>query len=271
MTDLKANNSSLIQAENQQLKLFGSDQMDAAFFAYEESVPTPEFTGERLFKNKPEVYHSITALSAEGLGVKRIGRILHVSPNTVLAVRAREPESIDTEKRRIARLSREGARMCVEGIVEMLCDPVQIKKISVKDLGIVFGILAEKHELLSGSPTARLQTIGDPNAVGILEHMRWAKEEYERRMDCAARKTEQRTAAEADPDTDEEPAIVAPGPVQRKPIALLEAHKGTVGQTPHRTDENPANIDRNDAADSTSNNTILPKAISHSEQGAKQI
>lgn len=235
MTDLKTNNPSLIQSENQQLQLFGSSQMDAALFAAEETAEQREYTGARLFAKDPERYKAVVALSGEGLGVLRIGKILHVSPHTVMAVRAREPECVAIEKSRIAGLSREAARMCVEGILELLCDPEQRKKMGIKELGITFGILAEKHELLSGAPTARIQTVGDPTAVGILEHMRWAKEEYERRMGCGAGKTEQRTAPEADPDGNgdqDQPAIVAPGPVQRKPIALLEAPKCSVGRRP---------------------------------------
>lgn len=184
--------TSLIKIADQQLPLFGSDQMDPALFAAEESGVTPEFTGARLFANSIETYRAIVALSAEGLGIRRISRILRVSPNTILAVRNREPESIDADKKRLASLSREGARMCIEGIIEMMCDPDQVKKMSIKDKGIVFGILAEKSELLSGSPTARLQTIGAPAAVEVIEYMRWLKTEYDRRMGLGGGKEKQR-------------------------------------------------------------------------------
>jgi hypothetical protein len=264
MSDAKSN-PSLIQSDNQQLNLFGSAQMEDSLFAGEEKSEQREYTGARLFATDPERYKAIVALSGEGLGVLRIGKILHVSPHTVMAVRAREPECVAIEKSRIAGLSREAARMCVEGILELMCDPEQRKKIGIKELGITFGILAEKHELLSGAPTARIQTIGDPTAVGILEHMRWVKDEYERRMGCGAGKTEQRTEAEADLEDNgadleaDQPAIgenkdqdqaanATPGPVQRPAIALLEAHQESVGQTPHRSDDMPINIGSNEGA-----------------------
>jgi len=249
------NNPSLIQGDNQQLKLFGSDQMDDTLFAAEETAEQREYTGARLFAKDPERYKAIVALSGEGLGVLRIGKILHVSPHTVMAVRAREPECVAIEKSRIAGLSREAMRMCVEGILELLCDPEQRKKMSIKELGITFGILAEKHELLSGAPTARIQTIGDPTAVGILEHMRWAKEEYERRMGFGEGKEEQKEDVKPAPGSGEDqdrPTIGTPGPAPRLPIALLEAPKCSIGQTPHRIEETLANIDRNEGGKNVS-------------------
>lgn len=261
--------SSLIKHADQQLPLFGSDQMDPALFAAEESGATPEFTGARLFSNSPDTYRAIVALSAEGLGAMRIGKILRVSPNTVLAVRAREPESIDIEKRRLASLSREGARMCVEGIIEMMCDPDQVKKMSIKDKGIVFGILAEKSELLSGSPTARLQTIGAPPAVEVIEYMRWLKTEYDRRMGFGEGKEGEKAngseskapALTADTDQanaeiptckDQDPVeIVDPGlngEVESEEISAEQGKTGisrSVGQTPHRNIETPINIESN--------------------------
>jgi hypothetical protein len=171
---------SLVKSQSQQLTLFESDRMPASFFA--ESESTGEFTGARLFKSRPETYKAIIALTAEGIGAIRIGKILSVSPNTVLAVRAREPESIDIDKKRLSGLSREAARMCVDGIIEMLCDPKQVKNMSIKDKGIVFGILAEKSELLSGSPTQRVQNIGTPPAQEVIEYMEWLRCEYAKRI-----------------------------------------------------------------------------------------
>lgn len=262
-------NADLIKIADQQLPLFSSAQMDPALFAQEEAGANPEFTGARLFEHKPETFRAIVALSAEGLGVQRIGKILHVSPNTVLAVRARSPESLDIEKRRLASLSREGARMCVEGILEMLCDPNQVEKMSIKDKGIVFGILAEKSELLSGSPTARLQTVGAPAAVEVIEYMRWLKTEYDRRMGFGEGKEKERAIgpasaldqgegrgpgmyeddAETGPCTDQGPSEIvdsgAPGEVDlavNQAGTPDQAPEGSVGQTPHQSDDMSVNI-----------------------------
>lgn len=182
----------------QQPTLFGgggSEAMDAALFAADEGSRNPEFTGARLFAQKPDIYKSIIALSAEGLGVLRIARVLHVSPNTVLAVRQREPAAVDIERKRLAGLSREAARMCVEGILEMLADPKQVAKMSIRDKGIVAGILVEKSELLSGGPTARVETHGQSASVDVVEYLRWIKEEYASRIGSGAEKEGQRALA----------------------------------------------------------------------------
>lgn len=256
-------NPSLIKIADQQLPLFGSDQMDPALFAVEESSEQREFTGARLFSANPDTYRAIVALSAEGLGAIRIGKILHVSPNTVLAVRAREPESVDIEKRRLAGLSREGARMCVEGILELLCDPVKRGKLTLKDMGIVNGILVDKSQDLSGSPTARLQIIGTPAAVEVIEYMRWLKTEYDRRMGFGEGKEEQREVAAllapaieaevllalADPGAAE--AVPGPGEDQDQLAIVAPGENGeaecSVGQTTHRIDGTPVNIDLNES------------------------
>jgi hypothetical protein len=281
------NNQSLIQGDDQQLKLFGSQDMDPALFAAEEKGPQRMFTGARLFAQNPELYKAIVALSAEGLGAIRIGKILHVSAHTVQAVRQREPEHVAIEKNRIAGLARAGARMCVEWIMDKLSDPKQVKKVSIKDLGIVGGILAEKSELLSGAPTARILNV--TATVDYDEYVRGRRDEYERQRMGLSRGNEKTNAPAVavagatdtrGPDTDQGGPVpgAAPGAVQRRPIALLEAPKDhqapapivdpgairtlmdniyqeiakdqvperTVGKLTHRQDDMPENIDRNE-------------------------
>jgi hypothetical protein len=188
---------SLIDKDRQQMELPlpTSDQMDDAFFLDDEAGPSREFTGARLFSKHPETYKAIVALSAEGLGAIRIGRILAVSPNTVLAVRSREGVNVDIEKKRISNLSRAAARMCVEGIVEMLCDPDRSKEMSLRDRGIVFGILAEKAELLSGAPTARIAV--DSSDVELSEYLKWLRSEHAKQIGLEAEKREEK-AVEAE-------------------------------------------------------------------------
>ena len=257
--DISTTHPSLLKAEDNQLKLFTSDQMPAELFAEQESRTNPEFTGARLFAQKPDTYKAIVALSAEGLGAIRIAEILHVSSNTVLAVRAREPESVEIEKKRLAGLSREAARMCVEGILELLADPDRRRKVTIREFGITNGILVEKAELLSGSPTARLHTIITSEDEGYEHYLAVLEAEYKRRMGLRAGKDEQK----------EEPRSLESmnsAPI-RKPIALLEAPKErlsmppiatpganeTIGQTPHRVDDMPVNIDRIEVVKSGSN------------------
>lgn len=150
---------SLIEQAGQQLELIRSDEMDAEVFR--DSEQQGEFTGARLFKQNPDLYRTIISLLAEGLGVIRIGKLLRVSPNTVMAVRDREPEAIDIAKKRIADLARRGAQVCVEGIVEALLDPERRTKVSAKDMAIIAGVLVDKSELLSGGATVRIGHVGD--------------------------------------------------------------------------------------------------------------
>ena len=102
-----------------------------------------EFTGDRLFDQKPEVYQAVVYCLAEGFGVIRIGKLLKVSPNTVMAVRDREGEAVDIEKERLSKLYRKGARLAGERIVEDLLDDEQAKKIPANQKAVIGGILTE--------------------------------------------------------------------------------------------------------------------------------
>jgi hypothetical protein len=122
----------------------------------------------------------------------------------------------------------------------------------------VFGILAEKAELLSGSPTARLQTIGAPPAVEVVEYLNWLRSEYARRTGLGGGKEGQRVieAAAADPalaaaGVDQGPAeIVEPGAcgVADPALAADPAPDCSVGQTTHRQDDKAVNIEPNEGA-----------------------
>lgn len=260
-------NDSLIKQDESQLRLFGSDQMDTSFFSEDESRESPEFTGARLFSTRPDTYRSIISLSAEGIGVLRIARILHVSPSTVLAVRSREPEKLEIEKNRVATLSREAARMCVEAILDALADPEQIKDLSIKDLGIVHGILVEKSELLSGSPTSRIQ-VGPSSDVDFVQYMSQIRDEYtRRRMGLGEGKEGTKSSGDgesreslpgADGLTDGVPATG-----QRRPVALLEAPKRAVGITTHRGDAMPVNIDPDAQGVVDQGSIILDDSVTH--------
>ncbi len=154
------NNRSLIKPDTEQLDLISSDQMPDDIFREDEAgdkYGVREFTAARFFSNEPEKYRTIISLVAEGLGVIRIGKLLKVSPNTVMAVRDREGEIVDIEKERISRAARSAARMCIEGIIEDLSDPERRKKISARDKSIIHGVLIEKSELLSGGATSRVE------------------------------------------------------------------------------------------------------------------
>ena len=151
---------SLVKRQAQQLELISSEDLGDQIFAEDEGGDHGEFTAVRLYARRPETYLAVISLLAEGLGMIRIGRLLHVSPNTVMAVRDREPGSVDIEKTRIAAEARGAARLCIESIIETVSDPARRAKLNPRDLGVLAGILIDKAQLLSGGATARIETIG---------------------------------------------------------------------------------------------------------------
>ncbi|MHC4616781.1 MAG: hypothetical protein ACYTEQ_03410 [Planctomycetota bacterium] len=173
----------------QQLDLVPSPNMPDALFADQEK--RGEFTGERLAARDPERYQAVMSLLAEGVGVKTIGRILSISPNTVLAVRDREPSAIDTLKNKIANDARSVSHLCVESIRDILTDESRAKKVSAKDHAIIFGILTEKSELLRGAATGRVElTSADPGQNELVEYLEGLRRES---MDSSGETPEQKT------------------------------------------------------------------------------
>lgn len=150
---------SLIQREAQQAELIPISELDAALFCEEEQAAVGTYTGERLFTQRPETYRAAVSLLAEGVGILRIAKLLKVSPSTVIAVRDREPGAIEIEKARLAKACLRGAQLCVEGIVEDLSDDERRKKIPTSQKAITAGILTEKHQLLTGQATGRLERV----------------------------------------------------------------------------------------------------------------
>lgn len=113
-----------------------------------------EFTGERLFRDRPEIYQAIIRMTAEGLSISATARALRVSRNTVCAVREREAVPIEQEKKEVLNLLRKGMRLGAERTLELL----PYTK-SAKDAALVTAIMADKHQLLSGEATSRVERI----------------------------------------------------------------------------------------------------------------
>lgn len=131
------------------------------FFA--EMEAKGEFTGERLFDQRPDTYRAIVFLLSQQppVGVIRIGKLLSVSPNTVMAVRDREGVTIDVVKQRLADVAHNGALLASESILEALNERAKNAHLlsvrDLKDIAVVYGILVQNGQLLSGQPTARLE------------------------------------------------------------------------------------------------------------------
>lgn len=132
-----------------------------SFFSFAELEAKGDFTGERLFHQRPDVYKAVVLLLAQQMGVIRIGKLLSVSPNTVMAVRDREGVTIDQVKLRLADVAHSGALLASESILEALNAKAATAHLlsvrDLKDIAVVYGILVQNGQLLAGQPTARVE------------------------------------------------------------------------------------------------------------------
>lgn len=153
---------SLLNTDDGQYEMFKTNRR--LFFDVMEAKG--EFTGERLYQQRPDTYKAVVVLLGQGVGVIRIGQLLGVSPNTVLAVRDRESIAIDIVKEHLARVAHNGAALAGEGLVDQLSkvlrdaakrDHATLDVKELKDLAVIFGIFTTNGQLLAGEPTSRVE------------------------------------------------------------------------------------------------------------------
>lgn len=113
-----------------------------------------EFTGERLFRDRPGVYAAAVRMIAEGQSISAAARALGISRNTVCAVRDREGVSVEQEKKELLRDLRRASRLGVEKVLELLPDTK-----SAKDAAIVTAVMVDKGQLLAGEATSRVERV----------------------------------------------------------------------------------------------------------------
>jgi hypothetical protein len=147
---------SLIQNQpNQSGDLFSTNEMNDALFAKDEKKG--HFTGERLFKRRPDVYKQICVFLGEGVSVNRVAKLMRVSVHTVLAVRDREPDLIAAEKERTIGNMRKFVRLSSERLID------EVDKIPLQSLPVAMGIAVDKGELLAGQATSRIEHVNVPS------------------------------------------------------------------------------------------------------------
>ena len=126
----------------------------------------PKFhcTGERLWRDRPDVYKAVVRLLAEpGVSVRTICRECHVSDHTIRSVASREGIAIATVKKEVLSNIAHGMRLASERVIELMPEA------SAKDALIGVGILGDKMALLSGEPTARIE-INEHFDIGAALH-----------------------------------------------------------------------------------------------------
>lgn len=113
----------------------------------------PKFhcTGDRLFRDRPDVYKAVVRLLAEpGVTIRTICQTCHVTDNVVRSVKEREKISIAHEKKNVLASITHGLRLASERVIELM------PTASTRDSLIGVGILGEKMQLLGGDATSRV-------------------------------------------------------------------------------------------------------------------
>lgn len=113
-----------------------------------------EYSGDRLFSHRPEVYRAVVSMLAEGIGTTTIAKACQVSPNTIYAVRNREGITIESERKELLRNLRQAAKLSVEKTLDLL---PSLK--SAKDAAITAAVMIDKLQLLSGEATSRIERV----------------------------------------------------------------------------------------------------------------
>jgi hypothetical protein len=142
------------------------------FLFAEEDLPKidrakPKFhcTGERLFRDRPDVYKAVVrGLAEPGVSVRSICAMCHLSDHTVRSVAAREKISIAAEKERILADLGHVQRLCVDRMIELVPDA------PLKDVNLCFGISTDKALLLNHEPTVIFE---EAKPINVYEH--WKK------------------------------------------------------------------------------------------------
>src|SRR5215471_11441878 len=85
------------------------------------SGPKFHCTGERLYRDRPDVYKAVVRMLAEpGVSIRSICATLHVTDDTVRAVKEREKISIAAEKKTVLKNITHGLRLASERVIDLM-------------------------------------------------------------------------------------------------------------------------------------------------------
>jgi len=130
--------------------LFSEDDL----LEIEKAKPKKKFhcTGERLFRDNRARYLRVTRMLAEpGVSIRMIVEECHVSDHTIRSVAAREKIPIAAQKQAILADLGHVQRLCVDRMIEL------VPEAPLKDVTLCFGVTTDKHQLLSGEATMRVE------------------------------------------------------------------------------------------------------------------
>ena len=135
--------------------LFSADVLEALTSAEARG----EYTGERLFSQRPDIYRATVELLGQGVGVRQIARTLRVSHNTIAAVRRREGDTVDTLKEQTVQALARFVGAASERLLE------EVHTIKLEALPVALGIATEKLLLLTGQATQRVAHVDEAPQV----------------------------------------------------------------------------------------------------------
>jgi hypothetical protein len=116
------------------------------------TLSSAPYTGERLLRDRPEIYQAITKMLASRVSIKQIKAFLGVHHCTIAAVAEREAPSIDTMRKRLTAQ----AAVALEVVGDEIIENVLTGKMKPGELSHAYGMLFDRYQLLTGGATIEM-------------------------------------------------------------------------------------------------------------------
>jgi hypothetical protein len=129
------------------------------------ALSTGHYTGERLLRDRPEIYEAITKMLASRVPIKQIKAFLGVHHLTIAAVAEREAPSFDTMRKRLTAQ----AAVALEIVGDEIIENVLEGRIKPSELPHAYGTLFDRYQLLTGGATVRIEKIEAEDVHAQLE------------------------------------------------------------------------------------------------------
>lgn len=148
--------------------LFSDEEMGLEYIEPDKdgAMKRGEYSAERLFAKRPEVYIEIVRMLADPTISKRqIKRQCKVHHLTISAIQEREGQSIDTLRLSLGKKALNLAAYSLETIEEMLASG----RFKPGEMAFLFSALVDKGQLVTGGATSRPDVQGKDNVAAKLE------------------------------------------------------------------------------------------------------
>jgi hypothetical protein len=113
----------------------------------------PQYTGERLLRERPKIYRQVVRLLGEGWSANKICKLCHVTRETVRAVERREAVEISERKKSIIGILGNVAELGAARMEET------IGKAKLRDAAIGTGIAVDKMLALTGQMPVQIANV----------------------------------------------------------------------------------------------------------------